>query len=77
MSSIFRNALPMLRITAASALCFSNKASRSLDYSTNCEATRLENDDEAKLIFLGSGSSTGCPKPLCALLDFSKNKIAI
>ena len=28
----------------------------------------LDDKESPKLIFLGSGSSTGCPKPLCSLL---------
>lgn len=54
----------------------------SLAASTRCESNRNKpnvvsipsSSPGTKLLFLGSGSSTGCPKPICSLVFPSKNE---
>ena len=52
---------------------FHNKTHSSV---VSCEAKKEEpipsSDPGVKLLFLGSGSSTGCPKPICALTSGQK-----
>lgn len=49
---------------AAITLVASISTDRSNHTSTQCQESRKR----PKLVFLGTGSSTGCPKPLCAML---------
>ena len=44
----------------------------------NNNKTMSDNDDkhDSKLVFLGTGSSTGCPKPLCTMLFQNKSSTA-
>jgi phosphoribosyl 1,2-cyclic phosphodiesterase len=43
--------------------------------SSHCEEASPANEDRPKLVFLGTGSSTGCPKPLCSMLFPLNNAI--
>jgi hypothetical protein len=36
--------------------------------STSCDNNTVDSKRRPKILFLGTGSSTGCPKPICAML---------
>ena len=73
MNNAFRRLYPAGAITAASVLATYISAHRSAcetseKKSTQVPLSRSANDAQPKLIFFGSGSSTGCPKPMCTML---------
>lgn len=71
MNCVFRRVVPAATATAAVSLAFA--------LNNNHKQTNVSCEEEAKrpkLIFLGTGSSTGCPKPLCTMLFQDNNKSA-
>ncbi|KAL7435184.1 hypothetical protein ACHAXH_007413 [Discostella pseudostelligera] len=68
MTHLLRHPYPAIA-AGASSLLLSCKLQRRNDTSTSCESLP---DISAGLLFLGTGSSTGCPRPNCSLL-FNSN----
>lgn len=71
--TLFRRLVPAVGASAAAALAFcldldDNSARTTKSAACDDSQTNTSNKKRPKLIFLGTGSSTGCPKPLCTLL---------
>lgn len=64
--------LPSSAAAGAAALHYQFQASTTTSSTSQCEgkveAPPPTSNDNVKMIFLGTGSSTGCPKPLCPMV---------
>lgn len=75
-SFLLRRAAPATAAGASSLAAYYYNHTQQRHYHSQCEAkptpdpkdSNTENMDTPKLIFLGTGSSTGCPKPLCTMV---------
>lgn len=65
MNAVFHRFTPTVSSAAAAASALAWIAASSF---TECQETTPPSKKRPKLVFLGTGSSTGCPKPLCTLL---------
>jgi phosphoribosyl 1,2-cyclic phosphodiesterase len=79
MNAAFRRIVPVAA-SFVSASVFVGAAVSSCDQQQHQQQQQQDNSDnddkrDPKLVFLGTGSSTGCPKPLCTML-FQNNKSA-
>ena len=77
MAHILKHSKPAMAAAVSSALLLSYTLTRRDDNTaTRCESSLQHEQHKPGLLFLGTGSSTGCPRPSCALL-FNRDKHSI
>lgn len=73
MRSVCRDNGGIMMLAAATAsiiLCYQQNEQTNVknEYNSSPKTSIKSNGESNKLLFLGTGSSTGCPRPLCAML---------